>query len=55
VAPGRRRAGARDGRHPAHRPAEYRLAETPGDHLTLIDPASPDWATVIRALPELAG
>jgi acetyl esterase/lipase len=29
------------------------LTETHGDHFTLIDPASPDWAAVIAALPEL--
>jgi acetyl esterase/lipase len=30
-----------------------RLAETGGDHYTLIDPATPDWAAVIDALPAL--
>jgi acetyl esterase/lipase len=30
-----------------------RLAETGGDHYTLIDPATPDWAAVIEALPAL--
>jgi acetyl esterase/lipase len=29
------------------------LAETGGDHYTLIDPAAPDWAAVIDALPAL--
>lgn len=29
------------------------LLETHGDHFTLIDPASPDWAAVISALPSL--
>jgi acetyl esterase/lipase len=29
------------------------LAETDGDHYTLIDPATPDWAAVIEALPAL--
>jgi acetyl esterase/lipase len=29
------------------------LIETHGDHLTLIDPAAPDWATVISELPSL--
>ena len=29
------------------------LTETHGDHFTLIDPASPDWAAAIAALPEL--
>jgi acetyl esterase/lipase len=31
------------------------LRETHGDHLTLIDPSSPDWAAVIDALPGLLG
>jgi dipeptidyl aminopeptidase/acylaminoacyl peptidase len=30
-----------------------RLIETHGDHFTLIDPASPDWAAVISELPTL--
>jgi acetyl esterase/lipase len=30
-----------------------RLAETFGDHFTLIDPATPDWAAAVAALPEL--
>jgi acetyl esterase/lipase len=29
------------------------LVELSGDHFTLIDPASPDWATVLAALPGL--
>jgi hypothetical protein len=29
------------------------LTELSGDHFTLIDPATPDWATVIAALPGL--
>jgi acetyl esterase/lipase len=29
------------------------LTETHGDHFTLLDPASPDWAAVIAALPAL--
>jgi hypothetical protein len=29
------------------------LVELSGDHFTLIDPASPDWATAIAALPGL--
>jgi acetyl esterase/lipase len=29
------------------------LYETFGDHFTLIDPRSPDWAVVVAALPEL--
>ena len=29
------------------------LTETHGDHFTLIDPASPDWAAAIAALQEL--
>jgi hypothetical protein len=32
-----------------------RLAETGGDHYTLIDPATQDWAAVIDALPALLG
>ena len=32
-----------------------RLAETGGDHYTLIDPATPDWTAVIDALPALLG
>ena len=32
-----------------------RLAETGGDHYTLIDPATPDWAAIIDALPALLG
>ncbi|WP_084011276.1 alpha/beta hydrolase [Pseudofrankia sp. DC12] len=35
--------------------ARARLLETPGDHYTLIDPAGPDWAMVVDALPELLG
>lgn len=30
-----------------------RLHEVPGDHFTLIDPGSPDWAVVVDALPGL--
>jgi acetyl esterase/lipase len=30
-----------------------RLAETFGDHFTLIDPATPDWAVAVAALPGL--
>jgi acetyl esterase/lipase len=30
------------------------LVELSGDHFTLIDPATPDWAAVIAALPDLA-
>jgi acetyl esterase/lipase len=29
------------------------LVETPGDHFTLIDPATPDWAAAVAALPGL--
>jgi hypothetical protein len=29
------------------------LVELSGDHFTLIDPAAPDWAQVIAALPGL--
>jgi dipeptidyl aminopeptidase/acylaminoacyl peptidase len=29
------------------------LVELPGDHFTLIDPASPDWAAAISALQAL--
>jgi acetyl esterase/lipase len=29
------------------------LEETSGDHFTLIDPASPDWTSALRALPAL--
>jgi acetyl esterase/lipase len=29
------------------------LVETFGDHFTLIDPATPDWAAAVAALPEL--
>ncbi len=29
------------------------LVETLGDHFTLIDPATPDWAAAVAALPEL--
>jgi acetyl esterase/lipase len=32
-----------------------RLVETPGDHYTLIDPASPGWALVAAELPGLIG
>jgi acetyl esterase/lipase len=32
---------------------QARLAELHGDHFTLIDPAAPDWAAVIAALPGL--
>lgn len=35
--------------------ARARLVETQGDHFTLIDPASPDWAAVVDALPDLMG
>lgn len=35
--------------------ARARLVETHGDHFTLIDPSSPDWAVVVDALPGLAG
>ncbi len=31
------------------------LTETYGDHMTLVDPASPDWAVVAGALPGLLG
>ncbi|HZC71651.1 MAG TPA: hypothetical protein VE442_13230, partial [Jatrophihabitans sp.] len=31
------------------------LRETHGDHFTLIDPASPDWAAAVEALPGLLG
>lgn len=31
------------------------LHETSGDHLTLIDPGSPDWQAVVGALPGLLG
>jgi acetyl esterase/lipase len=31
------------------------LTETHGDHMTLVDPASPDWAVVAGALPGLLG
>ena len=30
-----------------------RLVETFGDHFTLIDPATQDWAVAVAALPEL--
>ena len=30
-----------------------RLTELHGDHFTLIDPDSPDWAAAVAALPEL--
>jgi dipeptidyl aminopeptidase/acylaminoacyl peptidase len=30
-----------------------RLVETQGDHFTVIDPAAPDWAVVVAALPGL--
>jgi acetyl esterase/lipase len=30
-----------------------RLVETFGDHFTLIEPATPDWAVAVAALPEL--
>jgi hypothetical protein len=30
-----------------------RLQELSGDHYTLIDPASPDWAAAVAALPAL--
>jgi hypothetical protein len=30
-----------------------RLVETLGDHFTLIDPATHDWAVAVAALPEL--
>jgi dipeptidyl aminopeptidase/acylaminoacyl peptidase len=32
---------------------QARLVELSGDHFTLIDPAAPDWAVVVEALPEL--
>jgi acetyl esterase/lipase len=35
--------------------ATARLLETPGDHYTLIDPASADWALVLDALADLLG
>lgn len=35
--------------------ASARLHEVPGDHFTLIDPASPDWRVVVDALPDLLG
>lgn len=31
------------------------LHETHGDHFTLIDPSTPDWAVIIDALPSLLG
>jgi dipeptidyl aminopeptidase/acylaminoacyl peptidase len=34
---------------------DARLVELHGDHFTLIDPAAPDWAAVITALPGLLG
>jgi acetyl esterase/lipase len=33
--------------------ADAVLQETSGDHMSLIDPSSPDWALVIQALPAL--
>ena len=30
-----------------------RLVETHGDHFTVIEPSSPDWAVVIDSLPSL--
>jgi dipeptidyl aminopeptidase/acylaminoacyl peptidase len=33
--------------------AQATLHEVPGDHFTLIDPSSPAWAVVVRALPGL--
>lgn len=33
--------------------ADARLVETPGDHFTMIDPSTPDWALVVDALPRL--
>lgn len=35
--------------------ATARLLETPGDHYTLIDPASPDWTLILDALTDLLG
>ena len=35
--------------------ATARLVEAAGDHMTLIDPASPDWQLVVDALPSLLG
>lgn len=35
--------------------ARARLVETFGDHFTLIDPATRDWAEAVSALPELLG
>jgi hypothetical protein len=32
-----------------------RLEELSGDHFTLIDPASRDWAVAVAALPALLG
>ena len=31
------------------------LRQAPGDHYTLIDPATPDWTMVVAALPGLTG
>jgi len=31
------------------------LRQARGDHFTLIDPAAPDWAMVVAALPGLTG
>jgi acetyl esterase/lipase len=40
----------------AHRAgARARLVETKGDHMALVDPGSPEWATVVELLPELLG
>ena len=33
--------------------AHATLHELHGDHFTLIDPASPDWAAAVAALPRL--
>ena len=35
--------------------AEARLIETNGDHMSLVDPASPDWHATLDALAELTG
>jgi hypothetical protein len=42
----------RYGRDPAQF-GELSLVELSGDHFTLIDPAAPDWAAVVSALPGL--
>jgi dipeptidyl aminopeptidase/acylaminoacyl peptidase len=33
--------------------ADARLVESTGDHFTMIDPSTPDWAVVVNALPAL--